>query len=120
MITLSLKNVEELLFYDKAAQAAVPDLAPHFQTWTVGTRAGVPAIARQAAVALVAALTPAHAAALAAHWGRPVAVEGVRAGAAAGGACGLGEVGTHLDRLGGGWNVSLSRAGDRVSYTCWR
>ncbi len=38
MITINLQNVEELIFYNKAAQQVLPEFRNIFQTWGLGKR----------------------------------------------------------------------------------
>ena len=38
MITLNLQNVEELVFFNKAVQRALPEFSNTFSTWALGKR----------------------------------------------------------------------------------
>ncbi len=77
MLTIDLKNVEDLVFVDKAAQQAVPGLRDLFHSWALGRlMPSLRPVAQRAVFEFFDRITPEQVAALAGHFGREVRVDG--------------------------------------------
>jgi len=75
MLTINLQNVEELVFYNKALQQALPDFSNTFQTWSLGKRLSALSFLSQKAVfEFLDGLTDDHVRKLEDHFGTEVRI----------------------------------------------
>lgn len=75
MLTINLQNVEELVFYNKGVQQALPEFYNIFQTWSLGKRvSALRNMCRKAVFDFFEKLTDEHVVKLEEHFGTAVKV----------------------------------------------
>jgi hypothetical protein len=122
MLILNRKNVETLVFQDRNAQRAVPDLADLFQTYAAGRRfrALWPA-GQQAVLSFFDRLTPRHIESLSAHFGDEVEVRPTDSHLVRTHSFSLDEAEAGLRRtVPADRNYFVWRDGDRLYVSTWR
>lgn len=75
MLTINLQNVEELVFYNKAVQQALPEFHNTFQSWSLGKRlSALKHLCKKAVFDFFDQLTDEHIVKLEKHFGTGITI----------------------------------------------
>jgi hypothetical protein len=121
MLTINLQNVEELVFYNKALQQALPEFYNTFQTWNLGKRlAALRHLCQKAIFEFFDGLTDEHILKLEEHFKTEVEVVRADPHLVKSGTFDLDCSQCELNEFGGYENWFVCRDADKLYITFWR
>jgi len=120
MLNLNLTNVEELIFYDKKAQAILPDFSNDFRVWAFALRNGLVPMGRKVVTDFLSGLKDAHVEALETYFGDKLVVDKLDYHMVRNYTLSLENAEEELNQIQGFPNLSIHRSADQLYISFWR
>jgi hypothetical protein len=118
---INLKNIEELIFYDKKVQLLLPDLRHLFDQWSLGQRfSGMKTLAQRSVLDLLNSLNNEHILKLQEHFGDIIILDKIDNRLVANYSTNVDQFENELCKFTGYRDFCLTRKNNQLEITFWR
>jgi hypothetical protein len=118
---INLKNIEELIFYDKKVQSLLPDLRNFFDQWSLGQRfPGMKTLAQRSVLDLLNSLNNEHIFKLQEHFGDIIILDKIDNRLVANYSANIDSFENELCQFTGYRDFCLTRKNNKLEITFWR
>lgn len=119
-INLNINNVEQLIFYDKKVQQILPEHSQVFNKWTLGIRAGITSMAKDALLDFINKITTDQLKRLEGLWESQVILQKLDSATLHSFTVPIASLQERLNEMIEPWNVSFARDEDQCYVCTWR
>lgn len=118
---INLKNIEELIFFDKKAQALFPEFKHYFDQWSLGQRIpGLKTLGKRSVLDFLNSLNEKHVSKLEEYFKDEIILDKIDNRLVVNFECESLEFDKELCQFTGYRDFCLSRTGDKIVATFWR